>query len=127
MNNLREAEVKDKEFVATKQRLRASLYQHLISYKKLVEEVYVLKDDQVETFDVYFEREKKKITLFHPGLDLNHLDVFKVFYDEQLVDDKDNSSQNKPITFPINNAQAETEGDMTKEDNSLEVSHQGDA
>lgn len=57
---------------------------------------------------------------------MNHLDVFKVFYDEQLVDDKDNSSQNNPITSHINNAQAEPEGDMTKEDNNMEVSHQGD-
>lgn len=54
------------------------------------------------------------------------MDVFKVFYDEQLVDDKDNPSQNNPITSHINNAQAEPGGDMTKEDNNLEVSHQGD-
>lgn len=56
MNNLRETEVKDKEFVATKQRLRASLDQPLSSYRKLVKEVYILKDDRVETSDVYFER-----------------------------------------------------------------------
>lgn len=39
----------------------------------------LIKDDMLETSNVYSERVNEKMTFFHPGLDLSGLDISKSF------------------------------------------------
>lgn len=83
VSKLKEAKTKAHDFSASKKILQVSLYDILNLKSKLEYEVSELKDDLVETFDIYFEREKEQVALLHSELDLSHMDIFKVVCDDQ--------------------------------------------
>lgn len=65
------------------------LWETLISLKDLAEkeETSQLKGKCVAFADLYFEKVKEHVDLFYPNLELNRMDMFKVFRDNQVVDD----------------------------------------
>lgn len=68
--------------------LEGSLKEALISIKSLEKDASSLKDEIVVAFDQYFELAKERVTSFYTDLDLNRMDMFKVVWDSQLVDDE---------------------------------------
>lgn len=54
MPKLKEAETKARDFAASNQNLQASLDDALYSKKNLEDEVFVLKNELVDTSDIYF-------------------------------------------------------------------------
>lgn len=57
--------------VAADTRLKGSLNEALSYIKRLKEEIFTLKNDQVETSDIYFEKANEKIafSLFGAGFE----------------------------------------------------------
>lgn len=59
MKNLSEAETKAQDFCASEQRLSTFLNDAIHFKQKLEGDIFVLKDDLVETYDIYFKCGKK--------------------------------------------------------------------
>lgn len=59
------------------------------SQNQLEEALFRCKDELVETLDCYFERANEPMDFFHPGLDLNGIDLFKLVKDGQILDEED--------------------------------------
>lgn len=127
MTKLQEAKIKDEEFVTSQQKLQVSLDIAPISQKNLEEEVYVLKEDLMQTSNIYFEREKEQVTFFHPGLDLISMDIFKVVSEGQLMDDEDNPFYEQSITSLIKDTQAKPNANKVVEEVNLKATRQEDA
>lgn len=81
---LDDVEEKEKETITKEKSLRASLDTTICSKRELEDEVSNLQDKLVLTTDVYIERAREQVFFFYPQLDL-----FKVVYDFQLVDDEE--------------------------------------
>lgn len=68
--------------------MKSFLNEALNYINKLNEEISTLKDDLVETADLYFKRDKEHVAFFHPRLDLSWMNLFKVVWEGQLVDNR---------------------------------------
>ncbi|CAI8617273.1 unnamed protein product [Vicia faba] len=88
--------------------------------------MFVLIYDIVDTFDIYFKREREKIAFFHPEIDLSRLNMFKVVCGGHLVDDTHNPLPPEPIVCPINYTQFDLGGNREMEDANPETTYQGD-
>lgn len=75
----------------------------------------MLKEDPMETFNVYFGWEKEHMAFFFLGWDMSLMDMFKVVCDDQILDDANDSSLVELIISPLKDAQVEPEGDKAVE------------
>lgn len=62
----------------------------------------------VDTFDIYFNREKEPTNFFYLELDLIPLDMFKVVRGDQLVEDNGDFQSAQVVTSPATNTQVDT-------------------
>lgn len=82
-----------------------------------------MKDDLVETYDIYFERSKEHATFLYPGMDLSSMGIFKVLCDGQLVDVSGGSQPSDLVASPAKGIETDPEVDKEIEDaNMVETS-----
>lgn len=77
VKKLKEVDLKDRDFSISEKKLKESLEEAIYSKKKWEDEVYSLKDELVDTTDVYFEQANEHAIFLHPGLCLSSMDLFK--------------------------------------------------
>lgn len=105
MTKLQEAETMAQKFIILEKKLQEFLDNFLNFRKKMDGEVSVLKDNMVDTSNIYFERENEHVAFFHLTLYMTFMGMFKVSRDVQLVDDKLVPSLDKPVTSLVKDAQ----------------------
>lgn len=96
MTNLQKENTKVQEFVILEQKLQLSFDNGYKSKNKLEYKVYVLKENLVETFIVYFDQAKEQMTFFYTRMHLSLMDMLQVICDGQQVD-----NTNYPSLFEL--------------------------